>query len=1408
VRAELEGSGSRDVARGADIWSHSYVVVWEACRAYSGRAAECIRGPPSRTRRLSLSVCTFATLAVVAVATPTAYARNVHAYESVITEVPATGPGGSVTAPGRLEGVDSMTVHSGDLYVAEHLPVEVAGHHARTDQWALSVSKPGEYEFLAQLPPQPEPQLNRAHGIALGAAGAEPDMYIGQGGFGSAPGVNVFATGGCGNLECASLQTLWTGEGAPNPPFASVGSPFRDAAGGVAVDHSAATGENWASGDVFVADEANEAVVHNVVDIFETEAGGTEHFVTQVTGVSGPIAVSGLNGDLVVGDKVLHPEVEGPKTGKYESSCQLVPPGGPLGGANNTVEAVAVDDSTEAPYAGEIYVATRSAVYEFDPKCGFRGEITGVPKEGVPGGVKGDTKEVPFNELTAHPVSLAVDPGSHRVFVGLTASGAGGAVDVLGPDLVVPDVVTEAPSNLTLDTDPATGITSWRIDATGSVNPLGEGAASCWFVWGLSDVFGREATCSAPVPDGGAPVGVNGSLSGLEPDIAYLYRLQAKNEHGTNPGEESEDYRFTTPGPGLRSESVSDVSASGASFEATLAPHDVPVEERDFQAATSSPTTYYFQYSTQPTSVCVAEPTACEKIPSAPASAGSGAADVSVSQPVTGLAPNTSYHYRLVAINEALPLSQPGVLTPFYGPDRTFTTQGPGGPVVLPDGRAWELVSPADKHGAQILPSGQASTDGSSFTFQTNVPTEPEPKGAGAHGLQVLSSRVASGQWSSVDINLSRSSPEGVNATETSPYRYFSPDLGSSFVESEGPFSIPEGSHQNERGEWEQIVEASPVPTERTPYLRRNSTCAVAPATCFEPLLVSEDVTSGEKIEGKADGDFGAANFVGATPDARHALIASSVRLTSTPTNNGGLYEWSAGKPPAERLSLVNVVPETGEPGPQFVAGLSPDGSRVLFAACAPGIKKCGAFYVHDVAGGETARLDLTENGSLPPAGPSEFGGASTDLSKVFFFDTAKLTNDSGADGADLYACDLGPEGAGAPRCALTDLTSVPAAGQPGAHEDAQVSRVLGVSPDGSYVYFLAQGVQAAGATPGEGERENVYVAHDQAGKWVTSFIASPAGVGPESVISPDGSRLAFSSSSSLTGYDNRDAKTGAADSEVYLYDTSTSTLVCASCNPSGARPTGQALVPVSAHRIRQNGFFPVWQQEPGARSLFDDGRLFFNSGDALVPQDTNGNVDVYEFEPAGVGSCTAADPTFNPAGGDCVSLISSGRAAGESTFLEASANASDVFFTTEERLLPRKDTDTAVDVYDAHECTSASPCAPEASAQEECTSAAACRPAPVPQPSIFGPPSSATFSGLGNIVPEAPGSGPPPKQKTAAQIRKERLAKALKACKKKHGPRRRACERKAHVRYGPPKSRRASAKRRRAPTSSSRTGG
>jgi hypothetical protein len=206
-------------------------------------------------------------------------------------------------------------------------------------------------------------------------------------------------------------------------------------------------------------------------------------------------------------------------------------------------------------------------------------------------------------------------------------------------------------------------------------------------------------------------------------------------------------------------------------------------------------------------------------------------------------------------------------------------------------------------------------------------------------------------------------------------------------------------------------------------------------------------------------------------------------------------------------------------------------------------------------------------------------------------------------------------------------------------------------------------------------------------------------------------------------------------------------------------------------------------------RYLSNSGRLFFNSNDALVAQDINKTQDVYEFEPTGVGDCSAESATFVSSSGGCVSLISSGRAAGESAFIDASENGDDVFFLTPERLVA-KDIDTALDLYDAHVCSSEVPCTEEPLAPPACSTADSCRAAPTPQPGIFGSPSSATFAGEGNIAPPAAVKTlvkTPPKLTRAQQ-----LTKALKTCRskyKKAKKRRLSCEAQAKKRYGSKKA-------------------
>jgi hypothetical protein len=306
--------------------------------------------------------------------------------------------------------------------------------------------------------------------------------------------------------------------------------------------------------------------------------------------------------------------------------------------------------------------------------------------------------------------------------------------------------------------------------------------------------------------------------------------------------------------------------------------------------------------------------------------------------------------------------------------------------------------------------------------------------------------------------------------------------------------------------------------------------------------------------------------------------------------------------------------------------------------------------------------------------------------------------------------------------------------------------------------------------------------------------------------VSPDGRYLAFMSERSLTGYGNRDVSSGVPDEEVFLYDASTGKVVCASCNPTGGRPMGLMVGTLFDERLISYtrglwenrwlaGNIPGWTTTALGRSLYqsrylsDSGRLFFNSVDALVPADVNGKADVYEYEPDGVGSCQGPDHgqsasvVFSEAVGGCVALISSGTSSEESAFMDASETGGDVFFLTLSKLSP-SDYDTSIDLYDAHECSVSAPCAPPAAlTPPPCTTGDACKAAPTPQPALFGAPSSETFSGAGNIVPSTPGSRVTRKSRSTSQAQK--LAKALKACRKKPKRERAGCERAARRKYG-----------------------
>jgi hypothetical protein len=636
---------------------------------------------------------------------------------------------------------------------------------------------------------------------------------------------------------------------------------------------------------------------------------------------------------------------------------------------------------------------------------------------------------------------------------------------------------------------------------------------------------------------------------------------------------------------------------------------------------------------------------------------------------------------------------------------------------------------------------------------------------------------------------------------EKSEYKFFSSNLSLGLVEPRGRTPL------------------SPEATEKTIYIRDDT------GSAFVPLVTAANVPPGTKFGGELEVnsglESGAPLFRGATLDLSHIVLSSPEALTPNALTGENLYEWAGG-----RLQLVSVLPEReggevaavpqlGDQGVVVRQAISSDGSRVIWTNS---LGASGPLYMRDMTNGSSVRLDVAQGTREPATAEARFQTADDDGHRVFFTDTQRLTADSTASPQepDLYAFETTNDEAESLKGTLTDLT---VDRNPG--ESADVQGLLpGASEDGSYVYLVATGVlseeenaEHEKAAPGA---DNLYVLHETGAGWTapftTTFIARLTGDdehdwsgGGEanltdltSRVSPDGRYLAFMSDEELTKYDNHDTNGGASDEEVFLYDASVERLVCASCDPTGVPPLGvqdpgrSDSNPGGRLHIDEAelwvgrwlaGNVPGWTSVNNfggtfyqSRYLSDSGRLFFNSSDALVPWDVNGTEDVYEYEPSGVGSCEVSSVTFSKRSGGCVYLISSGTSAEESVFLDASENGGNVFFLTAARLVPQ-DYDTSLDVYDAHECNAQSPCVPPPPlAPPECTTTDACRRASSPQPPIFGPPPSETFSGAGDSTPAM----------TVGELTRAReLAKALKACKKKPEKKRIACERQSRKRYG-----------------------
>lgn len=804
----------------------------------------------------------------------------------------------------------------------------------------------------------------------------------------------------------------------------------------------------------------------------------------------------------------------------------------------------------------------------------------------------------------------------------------------------------------------------------------------------------------------------------LQPETRYRFRVFAENTAGEgNSPLEGEPFE-TRPSLEFGGTWATEVTTESARLHAEVNPFGIPV-------------TAHFQYVDDAHFQSEGGFGGPHTRTTGTIDFGSGEALQAESAFVFPLELGTTYHYRLVAQNPliaptngperilATP-SSPRVLPPDSCPNASFRG---GLAAYLPDCRAYEMVSPIDKEGADIfgaVNSGDiraeldvAAIDGGRLTYSSY-----RAFGENAESAPYISQYIADrdvGGWQSHSISPPRGiSILGGSKTLDVEFKAFSPDLCEGWLMHDSDPPLAPGAPAGFANLYQRDLcggagysaVTTTQPPEREPvqfFLELQAASADGSTTVFraDDALTSNapDVPFNTYLAYASRGDGKSPKLICVLPGG------GSV-------GGGGCSAGTAGLSQDSRSALVDNA-------------VSDDGSRVYWTANGGGT---GHLYLRQNPLGAGAECSKASAPCSVPvsdtvsASAAQFWGASTDGSKAIF-----SVADGGLKG-NLYIYDAEAE-------ASTLIAE-------------EANGVMGSSEDASRIYFLSQKVltgepNAEGQSAAAGEPNlYFYEATESAPNYsfVTTLVAADAArtfspvaaesTGHFSRVTPDGRHLVFMSTASLLGYDNTDANSGEPAAEIYTYEAGEG-LDCVSCNPTGARPVGKEFfygakpteVWVAAEIPRAEN------QLHAPRAISEDGsRIFFDTTDALLPRDTNGKQDVYEWERAsGATQCEGLGAErFVARAGGCLSLISSGESPADSSFVDADRSGTDVFFATAQSLLVQDP--GQVDIYDAR-IGGGFP--PPALPKPPCVGEACQSPPPAPAAAV---PSSSTFRGAGNV--------------------------------------------------------------------------
>ncbi len=935
--------------------------------------------------------------------------------------------------------------------------------------------------------------------------------------------------------------------------------------------------------------------------------------------------------------------------------------------------------------------------------------------------------------LSANLTALAPDTTYHYRIVATNANGTNRGRDMA--------FRTTGPP--TIDAQSATDITNTTATIDGEINPGG-------FDTHYRVEYGPTATygSSSPATDIGAESSdqsTSAGLVGLQPETTYHYRVVASNSQGA-PVDGPDEVFATLAAAPIEAEAVSNLGSSEVTVSAKI-------------DALGGVTTYDVEYGT---SDSYGSSTTVESL-------GASDAAVEVQQRLVGVQAGLEYHFRFVATNGA------GTT---YGADTSFTTPlaTEASATGLPDDRQYELVSGAAEPGETYVPAGasgrtedietvllfQAASSGERVAYVSDPSEEASANGTPGKGAgnTFLAVRTKTG-WEPHDITPPGNPAENATVAEKNLFEAFSPELTSTILASQSSVVAASASPQGP-------AECSGILEETLPD---GSRASVLPASipargCGLPLFAG--AAGGETLF-----------------QSEAALTAFSTPTLGVDANEKCIRTCNIYVAAGGQMHSVNVLPHGEGRAAGTVGGPDGQGQPSAFEGALSSDGRLVYWTAEDEP--HAGRIYVTEN---PTASPSPLSATGECLDPD---DACTFAVSAGAakfwmatpDGRYAYYTEGG---------ALWRYDSAAASATRITATSAEVEGLLGmnsVGEDGAFVYIVAYAKLAGntnshdeGAVEGE---PNVYLLHGASPTFIATLANGDDGLsggalgaaggrqfgdwqafigGRTSEVTPDGESLVLESRRPLTGYDN--TLEGEHAEQVFVYDAETDRLDCVSCQQNGApeHETRGELQGAGATYLPYS-----WSTTVMHRWISDDGaQVFFDTSQPLVPSDTNGVQDVYEWEREGQASCPVAVPARLDGG--CVFLLSGGDSSDFSFLVDISASGDDVFITHRGPLGEVGPKDDKAHLYDVRVDGGF----PQTSLACEGTGCQGVPPAP-PQ---FAAPPSATFSGTGNFPPPAPLT-PKPKPLTRAQ----QLAKALKACRKlraKHP--RAACEKRARKRY------------------------